>query len=116
MTTLVLSFMIPSCIALSVNLAGSEHLRMQQWGWLVGLLVQFLSATYAILSHDWGWLLGLAIVAPFFARNLVRGRRRAKQSAAAPPGRHTRPEPPSRLPLAAERPPVTPTQIEGATS
>lgn len=74
--SLALSFAPPVLVAVSVNLAGRrDRPDLVQWGWALGFLVQVVQAVYALVTRDWGWLLGLVIVAPFFARNWLRGRR-----------------------------------------
>lgn len=74
MISLVLSFVIPSLIALSVYLCG-KRLTV---GWLVGLTVQVFNGVYAMLTEHWGWLIGPVIVGPMFAKNWIQWRREDK--------------------------------------
>lgn len=71
MVSLILSFLIPSLIALSVYLCG-KRLTV---GWLVGLLVQVFNGIYGVITQDWGWLIGPLIVGPMFAKNLIQWHR-----------------------------------------
>lgn len=83
----VLAVCIPLTIALSVYLSG-KRLAV---GWLVGLLVQVLNATYAIVTEHWGWLIGPLLIGPMFAKNWLAWRKQDRQAESLQStGRHHR--------------------------